>query len=207
MVPPARPRRSPESPPPLGVTTSELGTEVAVVARHATAVELCVDTPDGERRVPLRWHVSGIWWDVVPEGLLAPGTRYGFRADGPWDPAAGHRHNPAKLLLDPYGRAVDGWVHWEPEVYGHVVDADGRHHPDERDDRDSAALVPRSVVVDHAYDWGDDEPPAVPWSRTVVYEAHVRGLTMRHPEVPPELQGTYAALATPRCSTTSPVSV
>ncbi len=202
MPAPPRPRRSPETPPPLGVTTSPLGTEVAVVARHATAVELCVldDDPAAggrETRVPLRRRAHGMWWDQVPEGMLVPGTRYGFRVDGPWDPRAGHRHNPAKLLLDPYGRAVDGWVHWEPEVYGHAVDAGGRHDPDARDDRDSAPFVPRSVVVDHAYDWGEDVAPAVPWSQRVVYEAHVRGRTMRHPDVPPHLQGTYAALGHP----------
>lgn len=193
----ARPRRSLETPPPLGVTRSALGTEVAVVARHATGVDLCVLAEGGERRVPLRRTAHGIWWDLVPDGLLAPGTRYGFRVDGPWDPHTGHRHNPAKLLLDPYGHGVDGWVHWEPEVYGHVVDEHGHHDPDTRDDRDSASFVPRSVVVDHAFDWGDDVAPAVPWSETVVYEAHVRGLTMRHPAVPPHLQGTYAALAHP----------
>ncbi len=197
MPAPVRPRRSCETPPPLGVTTSALGTEVAVVARHATSVDLCIFDPGGERRIPLRRSAYGIWWDQVPGDALGPGTRYGFRAEGPWDPHAGHRHNPAKLLLDPYGQAVDGWVHWEPEVYGHVVDDQGRHDPDTRDDRDSAPHVPRSVVVDQSFDWGDDVAPAVPWSRTVVYEAHVRGLTMRHPAVPPHLQGTYAALAHP----------
>lgn len=201
MLESTRPRRSPETPPPLGVTRSALGTEVAVLARHASAVHLCVNGVNGpagqEQRLPLRRHAHGIWWDTVPEGLLGPGTRYGFRVEGPWEPQAGHRHNPAKLLLDPYGHAVDGWVHWEPEVYGHVVDADGAHDPDRADPRDSAPFVPRSVVVDHTFDWGQDAPPAVPWSQTVVYEAHVRGLTMRHPAVPPHLQGTYAALGHP----------
>ncbi len=190
-----RPRRSSETPPPPGLTRSALGTEAAVVARHATAVDLCVFDGGAEERVPLRRSGQGLWWDVVPD--LAPGTRYGFRVDGPWQPEHGHRHNPRKLLLDPYGRAVDGWVRWGPEVYGHVVDDEGRARPEVRDERDSAPHVPRSVVVDHAYDWGDDAAPAVPWSQTVVYEAHVRGLTMRHPDVPPHLQGTYAALGHP----------
>ncbi|GGK59557.1 glycogen debranching protein GlgX [Ornithinimicrobium pekingense] len=197
MPAPLRPRRSLETPPPLGVTMSVLGTEVAVVARHATAVDLCLFTEGSEKRLPLRRTAHGIWWDLVPDGALVPGTRYGFRVDGPWDPHVGHRHNAAKLLLDPYGQAVDGWVHWEPEVYGHVVDGRDQHDHDTRDDRDSAPFVPRSVVVDQAFDWGDDVAPAVPWSETVVYEAHVRGLTMRHPAVPPHLQGTYAALAHP----------
>ncbi|RIK17101.1 MAG: glycogen debranching enzyme GlgX [Acidobacteria bacterium] len=190
-----RPRRSSETPPPLGLSRSELGTEAAVLARHATAVDLCVFEGRHEERVPLRRSAHGVWWDVVPD--LAPGTRYGFRVDGPWVPHQGHRHNPSKLLLDPYGHAVEGWVRWNPAVYGHVVGADGQARPDVRDERDSAPFVPRSVVVDHAFDWRGDVAPSVPWSDTVVYEAHVRGLTMRHPDVPPHLQGTYAALGHP----------
>ena len=123
-MPTARPRRSSETPPPPGLTRSALGTEAAVVARHATAVDLCVFDGATEERVPLRRSAHGMWWDIVPD--LAPGTRYGFRVDGPWQPDQGHRHNPHKLLLDPYGHAVDGWVRWGPEVYGHVVDAEGR---------------------------------------------------------------------------------
>jgi glycogen operon protein len=169
---------------------------VAVLARHATAVEVCLFPSDGspEHRIPLRRNAYGIWWDHIPE--LVPGTRYGFRAHGPWRPSEGHRHNPDKLLLDPYGQAVEGWVHWRPEVYGHRVDSHGAD-PDARDERDSAPFVPRSVVVDQTFDWGDDALPAVPWTDTVVYEAHVRGLTMRHPGVPAHLQGTYAALGHP----------
>ncbi|GAA5165077.1 glycogen debranching protein GlgX [Ornithinimicrobium tianjinense] len=195
MAPPLRPRRGTDVPPPLGVTRSESGTEVAVMARHATAVEVCLFDADGERRVPLRRTAYGIWWDCVPD--LLPGTRYGFRVHGPWQPEAGHRHNPDKLLLDPYGHAVDGWVHWRPEVYGHVVDDHGNAASETRDRRDSAPWVPRSVLVDHGFDWGEDQLPAVPWSETVIYEAHVRGLTMRHPAVPPHQRGTYAALAHP----------
>ncbi|MFB9732512.1 glycogen debranching protein GlgX [Ornithinimicrobium kibberense] len=195
MAPPLRPRRSTDTPPPPGVTRTAAGTEVAVVAAHATAVELCLFDGAHERRIPLRHRAHGTWWDEVPE--LTPGTRYGFRVEGPWDPDAGHRHNPAKLLLDPYGHAVEGWVRWGPEVYGHVVDTSGHASPGTRDPRDSAPFVPRSVVLDHDFDWGDDALPAVPWSETVVYEAHVRGLTMRHPEVPAHLQGTYAALGHP----------
>src|SRR5699024_3042174 len=110
---------STDTPPPPGVTRTAAGTEVAVVASHATSVELCLFDGAHERRIPLRHRAHDTWWDAVPE--LTPGTRYGFRVEGPWDPDAGHRHNPAKLLLDPYGHAVEGWVHWGPEVYGHVV--------------------------------------------------------------------------------------
>lgn len=195
--PPIRPRRSTDRPPSIGLTLTDDGPELAVVARHASAVEVCVTGPDGaERRTPLTRTAYGIWWDLVPD--LVPGARYGLRVDGPWDPEAGHRHNPAKLLLDPYAHAVEGEVTWSPEVFGHVVDEHGHGAPDTPDGRDSAAFVPRGVVVDQtSFDWAGDAPPAVPHTDTVVYEAHVRGLTMRHPGVPPELRGTYAALGHP----------
>ncbi|WP_130011921.1 glycogen debranching protein GlgX [Serinicoccus sediminis] len=196
MSVPVRPRRSLDRPPPLGVTATDAGPELAVLARHATAVEVCLFTGAGERRVPLTRTAHGIWWDLVPE--LVPGARYGLRVHGPWAPDQGHRHNPDKLLLDPYAGALDGEVVWRPEVYGHVVGDHGWTDPEARDDRDSAPYVPRSVVVDHGtFDWGQDTRPEVPWTDTVLYEAHVRGLTMRHPEVPPELRGTYAALGHP----------
>ncbi|MFX0538028.1 glycogen debranching protein GlgX [Ornithinimicrobium sp. Y1847] len=196
MAPPIRPRRSTDTPPPLGLTRGAHGTEIAVVARHATAVELCIlDPAGGERRRELGRTAYGIWWDEAPE--LTPGTRYGFRVHGPWAPAEGHRHNPHKLLLDPYAAAIAGEVTWAPEVWGHVVDHHGHGDPETPDTRDSAPYVPHGVVVDQAFDWDGDELPAVPWTDTVLYEAHVRGLTMRHPEVPQELRGTYAALAHP----------
>ncbi|WP_131103764.1 glycogen debranching protein GlgX [Ornithinimicrobium sufpigmenti] len=203
MPPLSRPRRRTDRPPPLGLTRTEAGPELAVLARHATAVEVEVFGDDGAHAatVPLTRNAYGIWWDSVPQ--LLPGTRYGLRVDGPWAPEQGHRHNPAKLLLDPYAGAVEGEVSWVPEVYGHRVDRQrgGGHlagDPGVRDDRDSAPHVPRSVVVDHdRFDWAGDTLPRVPWTDTVIYEAHVRGLTMRHPEVPPELRGTYAGLAHP----------
>ncbi len=196
VPPPSRPRRSLDRPPPLGVTTTAEGPEIAVLARHATAVELCLSTPTGERRVPLTRSAHGIWWDLVPE--LVPGTRYGLRVHGPWAPDQGHRHNHDKLLLDPYAGAVEGEVTWRPEVYGHVAGDHGWTDPEARNDRDSAPFVPRSVVVDHGtFDWGGDVRPQVPWTDTVLYEAHVRGLTRLHPEVPPEQRGTYAALGHP----------
>ncbi|WP_022924367.1 glycogen debranching protein GlgX [Serinicoccus marinus] len=196
MGAPVRPRSSTERPPRLGLTRTDAGPEIAVLARHASAVEVCLSTASGERRIPLRRNAHGIWWDVVPE--LTPGTRYGFRVHGPWAPDEGHRHNPAKLLLDPYAHAVDGEVAWAPEVYGHVVGEDGWTDPETPDDRDSAAHVPRSVVVDqNVFDWGQDTRPDVPWTEMVLYEAHVRGLTMRHPGIPEKIRGTYAALGHP----------
>ncbi len=194
------PRRSSDLPPPLGVTLTGDGAEVAVFAGHAEGVELCLDddrdpSPGGERRVELTDRADGIWFGHVP-GVRA-GQRYGFRVHGAWQPEQGLRHNPDKLLLDPYARAVDAAVTWQPEVFGHVVDDALRGDGETRDTRDSAAYVPRSVVVGDGFDWGDDRPPMVPWADTVVYEAHVRGLTMRHPDVPEHLRGTYAGLAHP----------
>ncbi|MBA2695334.1 MAG: glycogen debranching protein GlgX [Actinobacteria bacterium] len=167
-----------------------------MLARHAEAVELCLfDEAGAQRVVPLRHRSYGIWWDHVPG--VAPGQRYGYRVHGPWAPRAGHRHNPAKLLMDPYAVALESEVRWGPEVFGHRVDAAWQGDGERRDDRDSAACVPRSVVLGDGFDWSGDEPPAVPWTQTVLYEAHVRGLTMRHPGVPEKLRGTYAALGHP----------
>lgn len=196
MPPRMPPRRSTDRPPPLGLTRTDAGPELAVMARHATAVWVCIADEDGERRIPLTHTAHGIWWDLVPE--LVPGTRYGLRAEGPWDPEAGHRYNSAKLLVDPYAQALDGEVRWGPEVYGHTVDHLGVGDSVTPDGRDSAGFVPWSVVVDHdTFDWGEDTLPLVRWSDTVLYEAHVRGLTMRHPGLPDELRGTYAALGHP----------
>ncbi|MEO6145032.1 MAG: glycogen debranching protein GlgX, partial [Dermatophilaceae bacterium] len=119
------------------------------------------------------------------------------RAHGPWQPSQGLRYNAEKLLLDPYARAIEGQVTWRPEVFGHVVDAQLNGDPDVIDERDSAAYVPRAVVVDDVFDWGDDAPPQVPWAGTIIYETHVRNLTKRHPEIPALLRGTYAAMAHP----------
>ncbi|HKJ12456.1 MAG TPA: glycogen debranching protein GlgX [Ornithinimicrobium sp.] len=188
-----------DTPPALGVRLNATGAQVAVWARHAEAVDLCLfdpdASPDSERRVPLTRSAHGIWWDQVP--CVHPGQRYGFRVHGAWDPHRGHRHNPAKLLLDPYARALEGEVHWAPEIYGHRVDASWHGPGDVRDDRDSAAWMPRAVMVDGAFDWAGDTAPGVPWSETVIYEAHVVGLTKCHPEVPEHLRGTYAALGHP----------
>jgi isoamylase len=203
MPPLVRPRSSTDHPPPLGLTRTDEGPELAVLARHATSVTVEILDAQGLPRttVPLTRTAHGIWWDLVPQ--LTPGTRYGLRVDGPWAPAQGHRHNPAKLLLDPYANAVEGELRWVPEVYGHRVDGHrGAGHllgdPGARDERDSAPYVPRSVVVDHdLFDWSGERRPWVPWTDTVIYEAHVRGLTMRHPDVPTALRGTYAGLAHP----------
>jgi isoamylase len=174
--------------------------DFAVYAGHASAVDICLFEPgdttgDTEHRVTLHDRAHGTWFGSVP-GLRA-GQRYAVRADGPWHPSRGLRYNADKLLLDPYARAIEGQVTSRPEVFGHVVDAHLQGDPDVRDERDSAAYVPRGVVVDDGFDWGDDTPPNVAWTETVIYETHIRNLTKRHPGIPEPLRGTYAGMAHP----------
>jgi isoamylase len=176
---------------PLGATWDGTGTNFSVFSGVAERVELCLFDADGrEQRVPMVERTGQRWHAYLPD--VGPGTRYGYRVHGPWDPARGHRCNPEKLLLDPYARSIAGQVQMVPEVLGHRAD-----DPSARDARDSAPFVPRSVVVHPFFDWGHDRPPRVPWPDTVVYEAHVSGLTRRHPAVPEGIRGTYAALAHP----------
>ncbi len=192
------PTRRTDHPPLPGVTLTEAGVDVCVYAGHAEGVALCLfdegDTSGvSERRVDLVDRRYGYWYASVP-GITA-GQRYGFRATGPWAPHDGLRYNPQKLLLDPYGRGIDGSVTWVPQVYGHVSTRDLQ--PQDlavRDERDSAAYVPRSVVLDPGFDWGSDANPHRSLADTVVYETHVRNLTMRLPSVPKRLRGTYAGL-------------
>ncbi len=191
---------------PLGVHVRADGADVAVLASHATAVELCLLDPDptapdgwAERRVPLDGPTYGVWHAFVP-GVRA-GQRYGFRAHGRWDPDAGVRYNPAKLLVDPYARGLEGLERLAdspPQMYGHVVDDEHlpEHGVRELDPHDSRAVVPHAVVLDDPGPVADTRP-RVPWARTVVYEAHVRGLTARMTALPAEIRGTYAALGHP----------
>ncbi|MGW2020042.1 glycogen debranching protein GlgX [Streptomyces sp. NPDC001927] len=178
---------------PDGVT----GTNFALWAGGAEAVELCLFDADGtERRLPLTELTHEIWHGFVPG--VGAGQRYGFRVHGRWDPWTGARWNPAKLLLDPYARAVDGDFTLPPEVYGHVRDWPQQHVADTvRDDRDSAPYVPKGVVVLDDDDWADDRRPKTPWPDSVIYELHVKGFTKLHPGIPEELRGTYAGLAHP----------
>jgi glycogen operon protein len=185
----------PGAPHPLGATWDGEGTAFALFSENATAVELCLfDAPeDGEERdrVALPERTDGVWHGFLPD--VRPGQCYGYRVHGPYAPGAGHRFNPAKLLLDPYARAVTGPVRWDDALFGFPAGApDGEH----ADTRNSAHAMPKCVVVDDLFPWGDDRRPRVPWNRTVIYEAHVRGMTMRHPEIPEHLRGTYLGLAT-----------
>ncbi len=177
---------------PLGATWSAEATNFAVHAPRASAVWVCVfDEADVEQRHRLTEQSLGIWHGALPG--LAPGTRYGFRADGPWEPATGLRFNVEKLLLDPFGRAVCGAVGGGPELYAHDLDRPGQRSP-----LDSAPVVPRSVVVDEGgFDWAGERPLRRRWRDTVLYELHVKGMTALHDRVPEHLRGTYAGLATP----------
>ncbi|MBO0776160.1 MAG: glycogen debranching enzyme, partial [Actinobacteria bacterium] len=176
---------------PLGATYDGAGTNFALFSEVAEQVDLCLSGEDGtETRVPLR-EVDGFVWHGYLPGI-GPGQRYGYRVHGPYDPAAGHRCNPAKLLLDPYAKAIDGPVRWDPAVFAYPFG-----HPGERNDTDSAPFVPRCVVVNPYFDWDIDRPPRTPYDETVIYEAHVRGLTRLHPEVPEAERGTYRGLAHP----------
>jgi glycogen operon protein len=164
------------------------GTNFAVASGIAEGVEVCLlDDGGGETRVRLPAYDDGVWHGFVPG--IGAGQAYGFRVHGPWDPARGLRCNPAKLLLDPYARATRGEVSFGPEVLGHDA-----HNPEAASSLDSAGHVPVSLVTDPMFRWGADAPPRCGYSDTIIYEVHVKGLTMRHPDVPEALRGTYAGL-------------
>ncbi len=178
----------------------EGGAEVCVYAGHADAVDICLFEPGdvlgtSERRVPLPERAHGYWFGHLPG--VGPGQRYAVRAAGPWRPESGLRHNRAKLLLDPYARAIEGEVRWRPEVFGHEVGVELAGDGGLLDDRDSAACTPRCVVVDERFDWEEDTPPRRPLGESLIYEVHVRNLTQQLPGVPEALRGTYAGLAHP----------
>jgi isoamylase len=176
---------------PLGATYDGVGTNFALFSHVAQQVELCLFDGDGaQQRVPLQERDGFVWHGYLPG--VGPGQRYGYRVHGPYEPAAGHRCNPAKLLLDPYAKAIEGNVDWDPSVFSYQFG-----DPEERNDEDSAPHVPRSVVVNPYFDWGTDRPPRTPYYETVIYEAHVRGLTKLHPGVPDAERGTYLGLASP----------
>jgi isoamylase len=172
------------------------GTNFALFARNATRVELCLfDDPTGPeaKRFDLPERVEHVWRGFVPD--VRPGQLYGYRVHGPYQAQNGHRFNPAKLLIDPYARAIAGRIDWNEPVFGYRLG--GEAEDLEPDDRDSARGTPKSVVIDPSFEWGDDKPTSISWSDTVIYEAHVKGLTARHPEVPEPQRGTYAGLASP----------
>ncbi|MEV8172374.1 glycogen debranching protein GlgX [Microbacterium sp. NPDC077486] len=176
---------------PLGATFDGQGTNFALFSEGAERVELCLFDADGtETRVPLTEVDAFVWHGYLP--TVQPGQRYGYRVHGPYDPAQGQRFNPNKLLLDPYAKAVAGEIDWGQSLFGYDFG-----DPDSRNDDDSATAMAKGVVVSPFFEWGGDRPLKTPYAETVIYEAHVKGLTQRHPEVPEELRGTYAGIAHP----------
>ena len=177
---------------PLGATWDGLGVNFALYSRHATKVELCLFDARGreQERIPLPEYTDEIWHGYLPDAR--PGQRYGYRVHGPYAPDAGHRFNPNKLLLDPYAKQIVGELKWAPHLFGYTV---GHRDADlSFDKRDSASYMPKCAVIDPAFSWGNERAPATPWERTVIYEGHVRGLTMQHPQIPEADRGTFSAL-------------
>lgn len=187
----------PGKPYPLGATWDTEGTNFSIYAEDATKVELCLFTGDGasakEERIHLSERTHQVWHGYLPG--VGPGQCYGYRVHGPYEPEAGHRYNPHKLLLDPYAKAIDGILEIHETHLGYEAD-----HPDEDlsfSKTDSAPHMPKSIVVDPAFDWESDRPLAIPFHKTVIYEAHVKGLTKLNAQLPTDLRGTYAGIAHP----------
>ena len=192
----ARPRVEAGLPYPLGATWDGKGVNFALFSANAEKVELCAFDPRGRReiaRVALPEYTDEVWHGYLPEAR--PGMLYGYRVYGPYDPERGHRFNHHKLLLDPYAKALAGTLRWSDAHYGYRI---GAHREDlSFDRRDNATGMPKCVVLESAFTWGDDHRPAVPWTDTVFYELHVKGFTIQHPAVAPALRGTFAGLASP----------
>ena len=186
----------PGSPYPLGATWDGKGVNFALFSAHADKVELCLFDRSGtheEARIALPEYTDEVWHCYLPEAR--PGQLYGYRVHGPYDPEAGHRFNPNKLLLDPYARAIVGPLRWSDAVFGYRVG--GPREDLAVDRRDSARYMPKCRVIESAFTWNDDRHPRNSWEETIILEMHVRGFTIKHPEVPERQRGTFAALATP----------
>jgi glycogen operon protein len=185
----------PGAPYPLGATWDGQGVNFALFSENATRVQLCLFDAKGRREIQcieLREQTDQVWHCYLPEAR--PGLLYGYRVHGPYNPAAGHRFNPHKLLLDPYARDIVGALQWSDAHFGYRIG--GPQGDLAADRRDSAPGMPRCRVIEPAFTWGDDRPPRTPWHETIIYELHVKGFTYLHPDVPPTLRGSYAALAT-----------
>jgi isoamylase len=178
---------------PLGATPDGEGTNFALFSENATRIELCLFDENGqhERCVPLRETTAHVWHGYLPG--IGPGQRYGYRADGPWEPEHGHRFNASKLLIDPYAQALTGQVDWNAPVFGYRLGKSDLV----RDKRNDARGVPKGIVIADDFDWSGDRRPDIALNDSVIYELHVKGFTERHPDLPPELRGTYAGLAAP----------
>jgi isoamylase len=181
----------PGNPYPLGATYDGGGTNFAIFSEAATRVELCLfDEQGNETRVDLPEREALVWHGYLPR--LVPGQRYGYRVHGPYDPSRGLRCNPSKLLLDPYAKAIDGDFQWDQALFSYNFGDPGSYN-----DADSAPFAAKSVVINPFFDWGNDKPLKIPMWQTVIYEAHMKGMTVAHPSIPPDVQGTYSGLAHP----------
>ena len=185
----------PGSPYPLGATFDGIGTNFALFSEAADRVELClIDIgargKSKETRIEVTEVDAHVWHCYLPQ--VQPGQRYGYRVHGPWDPENGFRCNPNKLLLDPYAKATSGEIDWDPALFGYEFG-----DPDSRNDQDSAPHMTYGVVINPFFDWEGDRRLNVPYNETLIYEAHVKGLTQLHPDVPEDMRGTYAGLAHP----------
>jgi isoamylase len=180
---------------PLGATWDGLGVNFALFSAHATKVELCIFDDEGKRelrRIELPEYTDEVWHGYLPDAR--PGTVYAYRVHGPYEPEAGHRFNPHKLLLDPYAKTLIGELAWNDAVFGYTIGSDDEDLS--FDTRDSAEFMPKCMVIDPAFTWGRDQSPRIPWERMITYETHVRGFTRLHPAVPESLRGTFAGLGT-----------
>jgi isoamylase len=185
----------PGNPYPLGATWDGEGVNFSIFSEHATAVKLCLfdhpDDPKPSDEIDLHERTDMIWHCYLPD--VRPGRLYGWRVEGPYEPEHGQRFNPNKLLLDPYAKAITKQIQWTDAMYGYTIG--DRAEDLSFDTRDDAGDMPKCIVVEPEFTWGDDRKPGTPWNRTVIYECHLRGMTMRHPAVPEELRGTYLGLA------------
>jgi isoamylase len=190
-------RLAPGSPYPLGATWDGLGTNFAIFSAHAERIDLCLFDPSGKRQIAqftLPEFTDEVWHGYLPNAQI--GSLYGYRAYGPYEPQKGFRFNPHKLLLDPYARRIAGELKWSDALFGHRVNSPRADLSFDR--RDSAPGMVKAVVTDESFNWADDHPPNIPWSDTVIYEAHLRGLSMLCDDIRPNERGTFAALAEPR---------
>jgi len=186
----------PGSPFPLGPWVSNTGTNFSLFSEHAESVELCLyDADDNEESIDVVERTAFNWHCFLPG--VGPGQRYGYRVHGPYEPESGHRFNPSKLLIDPYAKAIDGEVRWELASTLPYIPDDSDTADLEPDDEDDAEAMPKGLVIDSAFDWEGDELLRTPWNQTVIYETHVKGFTMLHPDVREDLRGTFGGLASP----------
>src|SRR5258707_338983 len=186
----------PGNPYPLGATWDGEGVNFAIFSAHAEKIELCLFDRSGAReeaRIVLPEYTDEVWHAYLPDAR--PGLLYGYRVYGPYDPSNGHRFNPNKLLIDPYPKALQGRVRWGDPVFGYRLGSPREDLSFDR--RDNARNVPKCRVVEPAFTWGEDRRPQIPWEETIILELHVRGITIKHPDVEPSHRGTFAGLASP----------